>query len=327
MWSLLFWLCFVALSSPANCQEADLDHSEQDYSTKLQQFLLQTLKEAETWAGEEEVKRGRQDLTEEEEDDDDELPEIIDEELTDNDDSIVEEEEGEEETEDQGEGEEAVEGSAVEETESSEEIVLNSAPFLMSSLVSELSADIVLQEVTGSDRLTMICKVSITGQSLMFSDPACLPQIYLVAGQTDCNSLTQVTTSHHQPHLSSNSAQHFQEFSAKKLASVHGPGEGKTTVDATWAELPGKCLVVLRETDCQDSTGDVEQEEVVVEVVEVVEVEEEEEEVIVDARRQARVGNILTPASLGRSYSTFSLTSFSILSSGTSSRNNERVQG
>ena len=101
-------------------------------------------------------------------------------------------------------------------------------------------------------------------------------------------------------------------------------------MDATWAELPGKCLVVLRETECQDSTGDVEQEEVVVEVVEVVEVaeeEEEEEEVIVDARRQARVGNILTPASLGRSYSTFSLTSFSILSSGTSSRNNERVQG
>ena len=99
-------------------------------------------------------------------------------------------------------------------------------------------------------------------------------------------------------------------------------------MDATWAELPGKCLVVLRETDCQDSTGDVEQEEVVVEVVEVVEVaEEEEEEVIVDARRQARVGNILTPASLGRSYSTFSLTSFSILSSGTSSRNNELVQG
>ena len=95
-------------------------------------------------------------------------------------------------------------------------------------------------------------------------------------------------------------------------------------MDATWAELPGKCLVVLRETECQGSTGDVDQEELVVEVVEVTEVEEE---VIVDTRRQARVGNILTPASLGRSYSTFSLTSFSILSSGTSSRNIELVQG
>ena len=94
-------------------------------------------------------------------------------------------------------------------------------------------------------------------------------------------------------------------------------------MDATWAELPGKCLVVLRETECQASTGDVEQEEVVVEVDEVEEEEEEEEEIIVDTRRQARVENILTPASLGRSYSTFSLTSFSILSSGTSSRNSQ----
>ena len=223
----------------------------------------------------------------------------------------VEEEvvEGEEEAaeEDQGEGEETV----VEEEESSEVIVLNTAPFLMSSLVSELSADIVLQEVTGSDRLRMICKVSLSGESEMFSDPACLPQIYLVAGQTDCNSLSQVTvTTHHSPPTST---QHFQEFSAKKLASVHSPGEGKTTVDATWAELPGKCLVVLRETDCEDSSAEGEQEEVV----------EEAEAVIVDTRRQARAGNILTPASLGRSYSTFSLTSFSILSSGSSSRNSE----
>ena len=85
-------------------------------------------------------------------------------------------------------------------------------------------------------------------------------------------------------------------------------------MDATWAELPGKCLVVLRETECQASTGDVD---------EVEEEVEEEEEVIVDTRRQARVENILTPASLGRSYSTFSLTSFSILSSGTSSRNSQ----
>merc|ERR1719225_677754 len=134
----------------------------------------------------------------------------------------------------------------------------------------------------------MICKIS--GESEMFSNPTCLPQIYLVAGQTDCNSLTQ-------------------EFSAKQLASVNGPGEGKTTVDATWSELPGKCLVVLRENECEDTAGDVETEEE----------EEEEEEIIVATRRQTRVGNILTPASLGRSYSTFSLTSFSILSSGSSS--------
>ena len=83
-------------------------------------------------------------------------------------------------------------------------IVLNAAPFLMSSLVSELSADIVLQEVTGSDRLTMICRVSLTSQSEIFSDQTCLPQIYLVAGQADCNSLTQVDSPHLSPHLSCN---------------------------------------------------------------------------------------------------------------------------
>ena len=188
MWSGLC-LSLVILSSVTNCQEADLDYSEKDYSTKLQQFLLQKLQEAETWAVEEELenlsdgKRGRQDLS-----DDEELPEIIDEDITDDDASN--EEEGVEEAD-----EEVVEETVEEagEEESSEVIVLNTAPFLMSSLVSELSADIVLQEVTGSDRLTMTCKVSITGESEMFSDPSCLPQIYLVAGQTDCNSLTQVS--------------------------------------------------------------------------------------------------------------------------------------
>ena len=200
MWSVICF-CFVILTSVTNCQEDGLDYSEQDYSTKLQQFLLQKIKEAETWTGEEEFenlsegKRGRQDLTDDDdEDDDDELPEIIDEDITDNEDSneeeieeAEEEDEGEDEGED-GEGEEEV--VVVEET--SEVTVLNTAPFLMSSLVSDLNADIVLQEVIGSDRLRMICKIS--GESEIFSNPTCLPQIYLVAGQTDCNSLTQVTT-------------------------------------------------------------------------------------------------------------------------------------
>ena len=78
-------------------------------------------------------------------------------------------------------------------------------------------------------------------------------------------------------------------------------------MDATWSELPGKCLVVLRENECEGSGGNLEGSG-------------EEENVIVDTRRQARPGNILSPTSLGRSYSTFSLTSFSILSSGSSSR-------
>ena len=300
MWSVLC-LSLLTLASLTHCQdqEASLDYNEEDYSSKLQQFLLQRIKEAETFV-EEEGKRGRQDL--ELDDDDDELPEIIDEEITNNAESNEEKvEETVEASGDQGSG------SGSGEEEESEVTVLNAAPFLMSSLVAELSADIVLQEVTGSDLLTMVCRVSLNAESEMFSDPTCLPQIYLVAGQTDCNSLTQVRA-HLTSHLTS--PQHFQEFSAKKLAKIHGQGEGKTKVDATWSELPGKCLVVLRENECEGSGGDSV-------------TGEEEENTIVDTRSQARAGNILSSASLGRSYSTFSLTSFSILSSGSSSRNNQ----
>ena len=100
----------------------------------------------------------------------------------------------------------------------------------------------------------------------------------------------------------------MQEFSAKQLAVVHGPGEGTSTVDATWSELPGKCLVVLRQNDCQES-GEAEEEE-----------DQSGGDTIVDTRRQFRTDNILTAAGFGRSYTTFSLASFSVLSAGTSSR-------
>ena len=100
----------------------------------------------------------------------------------------------------------------------------------------------------------------------------------------------------------------MQEFSAKQLAVVHGPREGTSTVDATWSELPGKCLVVLRQNDCQES-GEAEEEE-----------DQTGGDTIVDTRRQFRTDNILTAAGFGRSYTTFSLASFSVLSAGTSSR-------
>ena len=81
-------------------------------------------------------------------------------------------------------------------------------------------------------------------------------------------------------------------------------------MDATWSELPGKCLVVLRQNDCE-GTGDTDGGEE--------EDQASDEDTIVDTRRQARVTNILTPAGFGRSYTTFNLASFSILSAGTSS--------
>ena len=81
-------------------------------------------------------------------------------------------------------------------------------------------------------------------------------------------------------------------------------------MDATWSELPGKCLVVLRQNDCE-ATGDTEGGEEADQA--------SDDDTIVDTRRQARVTNILTAAGFGRSYTTFNLASFSILSAGTSS--------
>ena len=79
MWWPAVSFCLLSLASLTNCQDqqAGLDYSEEDYSTKLQQFLLQKIKEAETWTGEEEFenlsegKRGRQDLTDDDDEDDD----------------------------------------------------------------------------------------------------------------------------------------------------------------------------------------------------------------------------------------------------------------
>ena len=214
MWWPAVSFCLLSLASLTNCQDqqAGLDYSEEDYSTKLQQFLLQKLQEAETFVGEE-GKRGRQDL---DLDDDDELPEIIDADVIDNEDNNEEKEEA---SGDPGEEEEE------KEEESEEVIVLNAAPFLMSSLVSELSADIVLQEVTGSDRLTMICRVSLTSQSEIFSDQTCLPQIYLVAGQADCNSLTQVDSPQSSPQLSHLNT--FRSFQQRNLPAFTAPGREK----------------------------------------------------------------------------------------------------
>ena len=159
----------VILSGPSlvAAQDTDLDQPE-EFSTKLQQFLLEKIKEAEIRDDYEEYEdlvqgnTGRLDLEE------DNQPEIIDEDIT--------------------EDEVVVEGSG-EESEP-EVIVLNTAPFRMSSVLSDLQADIELQEVSGSSLLNMVCRVTVSNQSDLFSQEKCLPQIYLVSGQ-DCNSLSQ----------------------------------------------------------------------------------------------------------------------------------------
>ena len=170
--SLLLSLLLSLLITWSSAQDTDLDQAE-DYSARLQQFLLQKIKEAESWDEYEEIenKIGRQDLVD---NDDDEI-EIIDGDITE---EVVDD--GEDTTED-NDGEAS--GDAADEA-----VVLNSAPFRMSSLGSELNADIELQEVSGSPLLTMVCRVTVSEGSDLFSEESCTPQIYLVSGQ-NCDAL------------------------------------------------------------------------------------------------------------------------------------------
>eukprot|EP00090_Calanus_glacialis_P016219 TRINITY_DN25438_c0_g1_i2.p1 TRINITY_DN25438_c0_g1~~TRINITY_DN25438_c0_g1_i2.p1 ORF type:complete len:379 (-),score=89.78 TRINITY_DN25438_c0_g1_i2:33-1058(-) len=167
----------------------------------------------------------------------------------------------------------------------------------MASIDGATALNIILQEVSSSDILNMVCDVS-TDNSELFAKSNCVPEIYMVSGVSSCSSLPA-------------------EFSAKKLADVHGEGLGELFVDATWAELPGKCLVMLKPTTCEDdgSGGG--------EVIDVGEEGSGEEEGNVDGTagtgfRSSRNAGILRSAGFGRSYGILSLSSFTLLSSGSS---------
>ena len=116
--------------------------------------------------------------------------------------------------------------------------------------------------------------------------------MYLVAGHSSCSSLPGTV-------------------SAKLLAAVESEGEGDTVVDATYEELPGKCLIVVQKREgCSsddESSGDTNTQE---------------------TSGDSRIGdidedgflrsqtNVLRSSGLGRSYNTISLSSFNLLSSG-----------
>jgi len=193
-----------------------------------------------------------------------------------------------------------IEGSGEEEESSSsgeeESVVLDSAPYSMVSLDGETTVNIILQRVSDSDLLNMVCDVA-TENSDLFKESGCVPQIYMVSGVNSCSSLPT-------------------EFSAKKLADVHGEGVDELFVDATWTELPGKCLVLLKPTSC-DSDGVGESSD-----AEVIDVGEEGSGVEGSAEsreiQQSRSSGILRSAGFGRSYGIISLSSFTLLSSGSS---------
>ena len=152
------------------------DAESPDYSAIFQQFLLQKIRDGEAWSSYDYEaqfpQRGRQEDINE---DSNNITAIIDEY-----DEISSEDSDEEEQEEEA------------------EVVINTAPYQMTSVSGGLSADINLQQMSGSDLLTLEARITISeaeerGESL-FSNKECVPEVYLVSGHSDCRNLPEVNT-------------------------------------------------------------------------------------------------------------------------------------
>ena len=99
----------------------------------------------------------------------------------------------------------------------------------------------------------------------------------------------------------------MQTISAKRLVTIHGSGEGSAPVGATWSELAGKCLAMLRRREC----GETENSESLVLDVDTTETPAE--------ARYVADESIVRTAGLGRTYTELSLSNFNILSAASAS--------
>ena len=149
------------------CQEEEEDQSP-DYSTIFQQFLLQKIREGESWEDfdkDSHLTRARQDILDVGNETD---VQIIEDDINDFD--VVDDDEAE---------------------SVPEEVILNTETYRLSS--SELTARIDLQETNDSRLLNLVCDVTSVSEDLLLND-ACVPEVYLVADQNNCNNLPQVNT-------------------------------------------------------------------------------------------------------------------------------------
>ena len=284
----LLLLLLVSIARAEHSARSPTNQDTREYSKILQEYLLrnfdggsrmpnQLARQEETGSGNEEEEVEIASGSEEAEDE--------------GDDTTVEEKE-EESGSDEGSG-------AADSADKEEElVVLYEASYVMSSEdKGTTSVRLVLQRVESHDNsLNLVCSVTSASTEL-FSDPSCHPEIYLVEA-TDCAALPDT-------------------LNAKKLADVHEEGRGEVEVAATWDELPGKCLVLLKKKSCDsEESEDAEEEE-----------EEEEEEidendavVVESSGRSAFSNRMLTAAPrYSRSYSALSLAGFTLLSTGSSS--------
>ena len=161
----------------------------------------------------------------------------------------------------------------------------------------DLCFRLTLEDRSDSEsELHLVCDVSATDDSLFSEDSSeCLPAIYLVSGHTSCSGLPDSIT-------------------AKKLSDIKKPGADDALVPATYSELPGKCLIILRKSSCEGSGGgETEASGEVVITKKLGEADLDYEEYLRDTE------SVLSTRGLTRTYSTISLSGFSLLSSGSTS--------
>ena len=157
----------------------------------------------------------------------------------------------------------------------------------------------------GAAQLHLICEVS-TNKNSLFSDSSCVPEVYLVAGHSVCSGLPDVV-------------------SAKKLVEITAGGQAEVKIDASWEELPGKCVLVLQKSSCAEGSGSGDGDAIIVGEGEGEGEGSSSESLLVRDLAEAegylntpQVSSVLRrPAlGLGRTYNTISLSGFSLLSSG-----------
>ena len=167
-------IAFVNICLVAKCCGQTDDTESPDYSAIFQQFLLQKIRDGEAWssydyeaqfpqrARQEDINEGSGGVN-----------------------AIIDEY-------DEISSEESDEQEAVEEEV---ERVLNTAPYRMTSVGGGPSADIRLQQMSGTELLTLEARVTSSEEGNLFRDDQCVPEIYLVSGHTECRNLPEVNRS------------------------------------------------------------------------------------------------------------------------------------
>ena len=165
-------LLFLAINIVVITSVRGQEDESPDYSTIFQQFLLQKIREGESWEDLENdsqyLTRARQEVLDV--DDDPDYVEIIEDDLP-------------------------TSSPASDDNEDVTETILNSASYrLVATANSQVSASIQLQQKDNSNLLTLVCDIAANTDSELFKNDACVPEVYLVADQTNCNNLPQVNT-------------------------------------------------------------------------------------------------------------------------------------